>query len=60
MKFFLCLFFSLRKCDRQIDISFQFLNPSIGLKMLDINEWFIWQINFMKIIFNSNQNFETK
>ncbi|CAF4617966.1 unnamed protein product, partial [Rotaria sp. Silwood2] len=48
------------KCDRQIDISFQFLNPSMRLKMNDIKEWFIWQINFFKISFHSNQNSETK
>ncbi|CAF3400815.1 unnamed protein product [Rotaria sp. Silwood1] len=48
------------KCDRQIDISFQFLNPFMRLKMNDINELFIWQINFFKLSFHSNENSETK
>ncbi|CAF0826292.1 unnamed protein product [Rotaria sp. Silwood1] len=47
------------KCDRQIDISFQFLNPFMRLKMNDINELFIWQINFFKLSFHSNENSET-
>ncbi|CAF1319950.1 unnamed protein product [Adineta steineri] len=46
--------------DRQIDISFQFLNPSIRLKMLDIDEWFICQMNSSKIIFHYIQNLESK
>lgn len=57
---FVFLFGSTWKCDRQVDISFQFFNPSISLKMLDINEWFIWEMNFFKVIFHSNQNLEAK
>ncbi|CAF1097053.1 unnamed protein product, partial [Rotaria sordida] len=48
------------KYDRQIDISVQFLNPSMRLKINEIKEWFIWQINFIKLNFHSNQNSETK
>ncbi|UJR27464.1 hypothetical protein I4U23_008751 [Adineta vaga] len=48
------------KFNRQIDLSFQFLKPAIRFQMLDINEYLIWQMTFSKLIFHSNQNFETK
>lgn len=51
---------SLRVSDRQIDLSFQFLNPSIRLKMIDMIEWFHWQMNFCKILIRSNEQAEIK
>ncbi|CAF1993052.1 unnamed protein product [Rotaria magnacalcarata] len=47
-------------CDRKIHVSVQFLNPSMRLKVNEIQQWFIWQISFLKIIYHSNQNSQTK
>ena len=51
---------SPRIFDRPVDLSFQFLNPLVRLKMPDITEWFHWQMSFCKILIRSNGYAETK
>lgn len=53
-------FYRSSEFDRDIDISIQFLNPSIRFKMHEIQEWFIWQTSFLKLIYRYNQNIEAK
>jgi hypothetical protein len=48
------------KFDRHIDLSFQFLNPSLSIKLLTIDHWLICQMNLFKVNVHCNQNLDLK